>query len=265
MNLFVSNIRLAKDIALRELGSKYKRSLIGWGWLVLTPLCLLGIYSLVFGHIFGIEWSTPMPDSGEGKVGFVLPFFVGLAAYLAITDVVNSSSVLFTSKRTYVIKSPFPIWVLWAANLMRAGIHALVAIALVLLLALFQGRLGLSGMFWLMVSFAVSTLFVLAVSLLLASLGPFIGDVSEVMRLLMRVLFYASPITYPLEMVPSGIREWMWLNPLTCIVELLRNPIVFNQMPAATVLLGFGVLSLLLFVIACWVFKRVKGVVADVV
>ena len=255
-------LRLAWDLARRELEAKYKRSLIGPAWLVLTPLCLLAIYWLVFGLVFKVQWRAP---AGDAPVGFLLPFFVGLVTYLSLSDVVNSSTTLFASKRTYVVKSPFPVWVLWVANLMRAGVHAAVAFALVLAVALFQQRLSLAGLGGLVLSLALCVAFIAAASLLLAALGPFIGDISDTMRLVLRVLFYATPITYPLSMVPAPWRDWMWLNPLTAMVELLRSPIVFSTLPAPSQVLGFTLGTVFLVALATWIFSRVKGVISDVV
>jgi lipopolysaccharide transport system permease protein len=260
--LLYGNLRLAWDLARRDLASAHRRSLVGIVWIVLTPLGLLGIYSMVFGAIFGVEWKNPHHGAG---VGFVLPFFVGLVMYLALSDVVNSSAVLFASRRTYVVKSPFPIWVLWVANLMRAGVHALVGLGLVLIVALFQGRLTMPGVAGMLVGLLLALLFLCGISLLLASLGPFIGDISEATRLLLRVLFYATPITYPLTMVSERWRDWMWFNPLAVIVELLRSPIVFGTLVPARPTLVFLAGSLLLGAIALWVFRRVSGVISDVV
>ena len=263
-NLFKEHIRLAWDLARRDLSAKYRRSALGVVWLILTPLCLLGIYSLVFGGIFGIEWK--MLHHGDTiSVGFALPFFVGLSVYLALSDVVNSSTVLFASKRTYVVKSPFPLWVIWVANLLRAAVHTGVALLLVLALALFQQRLTLVGVGWMFVGLLCCGVFASALSLMLAALGPFIGDISEASRLLLRVLFYATPITYPMTFVPQPYRDWMWLNPLASMVELLREPIVFGQTPPLLVLGILFVFSLLLFGVALWVFQRVKRVISDVV
>ena len=258
------NLRLAWDLARRDLASKHRRSLVGALWIVLTPLGLLGIYSLVFSVIFGVEWKLPHQPQGAGA-GFVLPFFVGLVVYLALSDVVNSSTVLFASKRTYVVKSPFPIWVLWLANLLRAGVHALVGLVLVLAVAAAQGRLTAAGLGGLAAGVALCLLFMCGLSLLLAALGPFIGDISEAMRLLLRVLFYATPITYPLSLVPEAWRGWMWLNPLTCMVELLRNPIVFGAFAPPLPTIAFAAGSAALALASVWVFRHVSGVISDVV
>lgn len=257
------HLRLAWDLARRDLTAKYKRSLIGPMWLLLTPLGLLGIYWLVFGLIFGVEWKVPhRPDEG---IGFLLPFFTGLVAYLTLSDLVNSSSVLFAAKRTYVVKSPFPIWVLWVANLMRAGVHTGVMLALLLAVALLQHRLTWTGLAWLVPALAICALFVCGLSLLLAALGPFIGDISEAMRLLLRILFYATPITYPLTLVPEPWRGWLWINPLTAMVEVLRAPLVFGAMPPPALLIAFPLAGALLIFLAAWIFHCVKGVISDVV
>jgi len=257
------HLRLAWDLARRDLAAKYKRSLIGPLWLLLTPLGLMGIYWLVFGLIFGVEWKVPhRPDEG---IGFLLPFFTGLVIYLTLSDLVNSSSVLFAAKRTYVVKSSFPVWVLWAANLMRASVHAGVMIVLLLAVTLLQHRLTWNGLAWFVPALAMCALFLCGLSLLLAALGPFIGDISEAMRLLLRILFYATPITYPLSMVPESWRGWMWLNPLTAMVEVLRAPLVFGTMPAPALLIGFPLGGAALLLLAVWIFHRVKGVISDVV
>lgn len=256
------NLGLAWDLARRDLAAKYRRSAMGLVWLVLTPLGLLGIYALVFGHIFGISW--PAPEGGT--VGFVLPFFVGLVLYLVLSDAVNSSTTLYSSKRTYVVKSPFPLWVLWASNLLRASAHAAINLALVLLLALAHGRLTPAGVAWLvLVALPLCAAFIASLALLLSALGPFIGDISEAMRLLLRVLFYATPITYPLALVPQAWREWMWLNPLTCMVEILRDAVVFGRLAPLPAIAGFAAATALLALASAWIFGRVKGVVSDVV
>jgi lipopolysaccharide transport system permease protein len=121
---------------------------------------------------------------------------------------------------------------------------------------------GLGG---LAIGVALCVLFMCSLSLLLAALGPFIGDISEAMRLLLRVLFYATPITYPLSLVPEAWRGWMWLNPLTCMVELLRNPVVFGSLAPASPTLVFLGGAALLAALSFWVFRRVSGVISDVV
>ncbi|WP_323165110.1 ABC transporter permease [Pseudomonas atacamensis] len=259
---FAECFRLAWDLARRDLQAKYKRSFLGVFWMVLTPLCLLCVYTVVFGGILKVSWNEPGSDV---SVGFVLPFFIGLSIYLLISDVVNSSTVVFSSKRTYVVKSPFPLWVLWLANLMRAYVHGVIYAIMVIILCVAFSVIGMHNIGWAFVLLLLSVVIISALSLILSVIGPFIGDISEAVRLLMRVLFYAAPISYPVSMAPEAYRFILWLNPLTVIVEPLREALVFGKGPSLVVFASLASSALLLSVFSIWLFNRIKGVVADVV
>jgi lipopolysaccharide transport system permease protein len=253
---------LAIDIAVRDLEAKYKRSFAGLFWLVLTPLGMLGLYWMVFGIILNVSWQDP---STSEKVGFVLPFFIGLIVYLFLADVVVSSANLFVSKRNYVIKSSFPLWVLWVANLIRAAAHGLVNLGLLTMLAFHDNRFYWDGALWAFAIVASGLLFIASASLLISCIAPFIGDISEAAGLALRVLFYTAPVTYPLEIVPANYRFFLWFNPLTHIIEPVRRAIVYGKAPDVTLMLLFIAMSLLLFFLSLWVFKRTEGVIPDVV
>jgi len=259
---FAECFRLAWDLARRDLQAKYKRSFLGLFWMILTPLCLLCVYTVVFGGILKVSWREPGSDV---SVGFVLPFFIGLSIYLLVSDIVNSSTVLYSSKRTYVVKSPFPLWVLWLANLMRAYVHGVIYAVMVLILCLAFSVINLHGVAWALVLLVLTLAIISALSLILSMVGPFIGDISETVRLLMRVLFYAAPISYPVSLAPEAYRFLLWLNPLTLIVEPLREALVFGRGPSLFVFLSLASSALVFSILSVWLFNRIKGVVADVV
>lgn len=224
---FHDKLRIPLDLAITDLVATYKRTSLGWLWLVLTPMALLGIYTLVFGALLNVRWAAP----GGSSVGYSLPMFVGLVIYLFVSDLVNSSTSLFVSKRTFVVKSSFPIWMLWMANLLRAGMASGAALAILMVFALVSGTLTWRGIGYSVVVVLCAVPCIAAVSLVLAVVGPFIGDISQSVRLGLRLLFYATPITYPLAAVPAAYRDWCWLNPLTPIVEPLRQALVFGTQP----------------------------------
>jgi lipopolysaccharide transport system permease protein len=255
-------IWLAVDIARRDIQAKYKRSLAGLCWVLLTPLAMVGIYWTIFGLIFHVSWQDPLTNE---SVGFVLPFFAGLAFYLFFTDLIVSSANLFVAKRNYVKKSAFPLWVLWLANVIRAGAHWSINIGILLLLAIGEQSLTMLGLFWMIPAILSGLLFVGAVSLLVSCLGPFIGDINEAAGLILRILFYTAPVTYPATVVPERYQIFLWFNPLTHLVEPLRRAIVFSSQPELPPLMIFNVLSFLLWGLSLWVFRRTRGVVADVV
>jgi lipopolysaccharide transport system permease protein len=254
--------RLALDLAIRDLEARYKRSMVGWVWLFLTPVVLIGIYWMVFSVVLQVTWEHPITKE---KAGYVFPFVAGLLFYIFFTDALVSSTTLFVSKRTFVIKSAFPIWVLWLANIIRAATHASTTLIILLIIVFTKQPLSSAAIIWSLVALFNGLLFTCAVSLLFSCLGPFIGDMTEVNQLALRVLFYVSPIAYPLDKVPENVRVFLWFNPLTYIVEPLRNAVVFAEPPEPIRMIFFSLFSFLLLSLAIWVFRRTKGVIADVV
>jgi lipopolysaccharide transport system permease protein len=255
-------IRLAVDLARRDIQAKYKRSLAGLCWFVLTPLGNVGLYWTIFGQIFHVSWRDPLT---KDSVGFVLPFFAGLAFYLFFTDLIVSSANLFVAKRNYVKKSAFPLWVLWLANMIRAGAYWSVNVGILLLLAIAEQRLTLLGLFWMTPAILTGLLFAGALSLLISCFGPFIGDINEAAGLILRVVFYTAPVTYTVSLVPENYRVFLWFNPLTHVVEPMRRAIVFSTQPELSLLILFNILSSLLLGLSLWVFRRTRGIIADVV
>src|SRR5690606_35461452 len=112
---------------------------------------------------------------------------------------------VISSKRNYVRRSPFPIWVLWLSNLMKAGVPALVSVAVLIALAAGLGLLKVGAVLFVPLALGLIFLTTAAVSVPLAMLGPFFGDLQEGARVLFRVLFYAAPISYPITLINE---EW---------------------------------------------------------
>lgn len=256
------SLRIASDLAARDLRSRYAGSAMGIVWFLVTPLLMMGIYATVFGIVLKLSWRNPVTGA---SAGFFVPFVAGMAVYLLAADLVISSLSLFAAKRSYVKKSPFPIWVLWLANLMRAGAHALVNLLILLGAAVLSGVLTPSGLLWLVPAIAVIAAFSAATSLFLAVLGPFLSDLSEAARVAMRLLFYAAPVTYPLAIVPERLRWLSWSDPLTWLIEPLRNAVAFGIGPAPGGFLVLIAATAALGAVSYWLFRRLKGAIIDVV
>lgn len=259
---FWKNVRIAWSLCLKSLEGRYARSAIGPLWLVLTPLSMLLLYWGVFSLVLGVKWS-PKPN-GE-PLNYVVPFMAGLAIYLYLAEVITKSLNIFVSRRNYVRKSPLPLWVLWLSAFMAATITGAVNLALLVALLAVHGMLTITGFIAaLPVIVVIVTLFG-ALSLFLALIGPFAGDVANTVGVIMRVLFYTAPVSFPLTLVPASVAPYLWLNPLTPLIELLRSTLVFGQFPPALPFLATASVALGLALLALWLNQRVAHAVRDVV
>lgn len=256
------SIGIAWSLCLKSFETRYARSALGLLWLVLTPIATLALYWSVFGLVLGVKWPA---QPGGDEAGYIVPFMAGLAIFLFFGEMVSRSLAVFVSRRNYVRKSPVPLWVLWLADFMGAGIIGAINLALLIALALIYGRLTLNGFVWTLPVILFIVVFFAGISLILSLIGPFWGDVANSVPVVLRFMFYTAPITFPLSQVPEKVQHILWLNPLTALVEMLRGSVVFDTAPSPFLLVALAAIALTAITLAAWLYSRVADAVRDVV
>ena len=245
------------QLTRREVEGRYRGSFLGIFWSFVSPLVLLGIFTFVGGVVLKIRWS----ESSTGGLGdFALMLFAGLIAYNIFSECVSRAAGLIVAVPSYVKKVVFPLEVLPVSVLGSALFHGLVSLT-----ALFTFSLVHRGTLpWTVVLLPLAAaplaLLSLGLSWFLASLGVFFRDLGYALPLLLQVVFFATPIMYPAEIVPSRLRAALRLNPLAWTVESFRALIFRGALPDWVGLVawtaGAGVFMLLGY---AWFMKTRKG------
>ncbi|WP_327205971.1 ABC transporter permease [Rhizobium beringeri] len=148
---------------------------------------------------------------------------------------------------------------------MRVSVGSAVNFLVLASMALIAGLLSLKSLAAIPQALLLVVVAASAISLFLSLLGPFFKDLDELSRILLRVLFYTSPITYPLSTVPERFAGYLWANPLTVLVEAVRNSFVFGLAPFPLSYVVMLVSSLALFGAGVWLYSRLRGPIVDVV
>jgi lipopolysaccharide transport system permease protein len=246
----------------REVQQRYRGSYLGLLWSFVTPLALLLVYTFVFSVIFQARW--PGMDSG-GHAEFAMALFIGLIAFNVFSETLLASSKLIVDHPNYVKKVVFPLEILPLSTLGAAVIHSLFS----LLILLAGSVLVFGGIPWTIVFLPLMYLPLLllcaGLGWFFASLGVFIRDIRHLLTVAVQLLFFLTPIFYPLEAIPYPYRYAIFLNPLTFIVNHFRRVALFGQTPDW---LEFGLMTLLAGVVCqlgyIW-FMKSKKTFADVV
>lgn len=253
--------RTAYALAVRDLRSRYARSVLGPLWLFLTPLLLLAVYYFVFGVALKVEWKSP---SGE-PISYVTPFFTGLILYLYFADIIGSSLALFVGKRNYIQRTSVPLTTIWFSFWIRATLQFLPTFLILWIVASLLGSFSIIGLVGSIITVIVFSLVMMAVSLPLAALGPFFNDLSQTVSPLMRALFYTAPITFPISFIPERFQVFLYANPLTMPTLELRKSVVFGNWPNP-INLGFVLAAALVIgLIGFGLLRRLERVIPDVV
>lgn len=253
---------LIRQFTWREVIGRYKGSYLGVLWSFANPLALLLIYTFVFGVVFDARW----PQARHGSLSeFALTIFCGMIAFNVFGETVTRAPQLITSVPNYVKKVVFPLEILPVSALGAALFHAGVSLTVLLLAELLvNGNLP-----WTVVLLPLPLLPLVLLSAgcawLLASLGVFVRDIGYAIVPLMQMLFFATPIFYPLEAVPRRVQALIGLNPLATIVESCRQLIVWGQIPSLAPLLIWSLIGLAVAALGYAFFMRSKRAFADVI
>lgn len=252
--------QLLRQLAWREVQSRYRGSWLGVLWSLLTPLLTLGLYTFVFSVVFESRW-----EAGKGtEIDFALNLFAGLIVFNLFAETVNAAPGLIINNPTYVKRVVFPLEMLPLARLLSSLVQAGFSLTILLAGALFY-RGAISGTLLLLpLALLPILLFTLGVSYFLASLGVFVRDIGNLVGLVTTALLFLSPVMYPLSRLPPDMQPMLAFNPLVAMLENFRRVVLESAWPEWG---SWGAVSLV-GLILCWAglgwFLRSKSAFADV-
>lgn len=230
IELFTSqwrNRELIIQMVKRELNSRYQGSFLGILWAFIQPLILLVVYTFVFSEVFNARWGTQV----SGKTDFALALFTGMTVHNLFTEVLNKSPTLITSNTSYVKKIIFPLEILPTITIGTASIQAAISAGTILAINLLVTKQIAISALTLPLVLLPLIFFVMGISFILASLGVYIRDLSQSIGLITSVSVFLSPVFYPISALPEKYRGWLYLNPLTYIIEETRNVMLWGNFP----------------------------------
>jgi ABC-2 type transport system permease protein len=236
----------------RDLKVRYSTSALGYLWSILDPLVMAAIYWVVFTQIFH-----------RGRVGeepYIVFLLTALLPWTWFNGVVSDSTKAFTKEAKLIrsTKIPRSIWI--SRLVLSKGIEFLVSIPVIIVFAVYTqftstpAHLGWH-LVYLPLAIVMEATLALACGLIVAPLVVFFRDLERAIKLGLRFLFYASPIIYGLEQVPSRLRDILAFNPISGIFSLYRSAFFPKELNWFDVGIS-GVVTVILLVIGILVFRR---------
>jgi lipopolysaccharide transport system permease protein len=242
--------------SVREIKVRYKQSLLGVGWAVLQPLALMAIFTLVFS-LFARLPSDGIPYPLFSYTSLLIWTFFSTSITFAIPTLVNNFNL--------VTKIYFPREILPIASVVAAFVDFLLA-SIILLVVVFIYQVPLTlNVLWVPVIVAVQILLTVGVTLPASAFIVFYRDVRFVVPLGIQLWMYASPVIYPVSMVPERFRVLYALNPMVGIVDSYRRVIIQGEAPNLQYLAISTLVSLSLAGLGYLYFKRSEGSFADLI
>lgn len=254
-------IYLFFELTKRDVLSRYRGSLLGIAWSLITPLAMLAVFAFVFGSVFQTRWPG---NGGKSTIVFALQLYAGLTVFWFVSEIIARAPTLIVTQPNFVKKVLFPLEILPLVSLGSGLFH--LGINLLILLGgafLYFGSLPLSVL-TLPILILVLLPMLAGVGWILGALGVYLRDINAIVGVLLQMLMFLSPVFYPITAIPRSVRWAFHLNPLTFPIESLRAMIFEGKYPSMAGLMLYGFFSLVLAYAGYRLFRSLQKGFADV-
>jgi len=261
-NLVALNLRdlwhyrdLFHILTMRDIKVRYKQTFLGVAWAIMQPLFTMIIFTLLFGRL------ANMPSDG---VPYPLFAFAGLLPWTFFSNAVTNSGNSLVGSSNLITKVYFPRMVIPFAAVAAGLLDLVVAFGLMVLLMIYYGVGFSANMLMLPVLTVIMTLLAVGIGMFLSALNVKYRDIRYALPFLIQLGMFASPIIYPLSIIPEKWRWLMMLNPLSGLIEAYRAALFGRPFDWASLGVSLAMtVAILLF--SAYVFRKMERSFADVI
>lgn len=235
--------------------ANYLDSKLGALWIILQPIVETLIYATIFSLI--------LIRKPRGDAPFVLFFLSGMVLWQFFASALIKSSTLISAKINVISQIKFPSQTLILVDFLEKFVDFLVAFFILVVLSMFFGYFPTITYIYVPAILFIFFTFTAGAMFILATLGAFIQDISQITGLALRFFLYFSGVLISSDMVPPRFVSFLNLNPLFFLIESFRNVILYASPPEPLLLLFWLVVSILFFFAGVSLFAKKDGIFAD--
>ena len=233
---------------IRDLKLRYQDTFLGFLWSLMKPLALGVVLSVALQTFVRIEVDEP----------YHLILLTGLFPWVWFQTSALLATASFAVNGPLIKKVPFPRFILPFATILNSGLHFLLTIPILIILLAIDGRYpDATWLIGIPMLVALQLALLMGIILVVASLNVFFRDLEHLVEVFLTLLFYLSPILYPLSKVPERWQPLLQINPMTSLIEAWRQLFMNNTLPGTDIwpALLFAAASVLLGIM---IFRRLE-------
>lgn len=239
----------------RDVKVRYKQTALGAAWAIIQPLFTMLIFTLFFGRLAG------MPSDG---IAYPLFAYAALLPWTFFSNAVTNSSNSLVGSANLITKVYFPRMIIPGAAVAAGLVDFLIAFVILAAMMIYYDIAATLNLLMLPLLIVLTSLLALGVGMFMSALNVKYRDIRYALPFMIQIWMFASPIIYPVSLLPE---KWRWLivlNPLTGIIEAFRSSLFGREFDwpslGVSVLITFGLL-----VYSAYNFKKMEKSFADVV
>jgi len=247
---------LLYSLVSRDIKVRYKQTLIGAGWAILQPVMTMVVFTIVFGK-FAKMSSDGLP--------YPIFAYAALLPWNLFSHSLTRGGASVVGNAGLVSKIYFPRLILPLSGVLSPMVDFAISFVILVVMMSWYGILPGRGVFALPLFLLLTTLTALAVGLWLAALNVRYRDIGHAIPFLAQLWLFASPVAYPVSVVPENWRWLYSLNPMAGVIEGFRWALLGRQSPDLAVIAISSLTVLLLLLAGVVFFRYTERTFADIV
>lgn len=241
----------------RDLKLRFQQTVIGVLWIVLQPLLLMLIFSVIFGILIRVP---------TGETPYHLFFLPAFIVWQFFTQVINASAYSLVGNIGVILKSYFPRLALPLSAVAGALVDFGISFLILLAFLLADGRFSITLRYLLLPGLIfLTTFFASGLGLLFGALMVVFRDMKNLLAFILMIWMYLTPIMYPISIVPEKYRVFLYLNPMTSLMDAYRWIFLREgNLPRLDYLIISSVTALIVWFCSAVIFRAMENKIADV-
>lgn len=242
-----------------EFVSRFARSKLGGFWMILQPLSQVLIYALILSAVL----SAKLPGI-ESQYAYAIYLTAGFLGWVLFSEIIDRCINLFIQQGNLMKKMKFPKITLPTIVVGSALLNNVMLLVAILVVFAALGHFPTIQVLWLPLLTLAMVAIALGVGLVLGILNVFIRDVGLVVPILLQVMFWFTPIVYPISIIPEGLQQIVkTFNPIYPIIRGYQDVLVYGQAPDLGQVVLTMVIGLVILAFGLFLFRRANAEMVD--
>lgn len=247
---------LIRVLAEREFQARYKQTVLGIAWALITPVLLVIVFSVFVEHVANVD---------TGDAPYVLFAYIALIPWGFFSSSLTRGGGILVMESSTLNKVRCPREIFPLAGVASAGIDMVVSTFVFAGLVVVTGYELRITVFWVPLVLLLQVAYVVGAVLLLSVLAVYLRDVLQALPLLLQLGLFATPVAYGIEAIPEGWWPvYAFLNPLAAVIESYRQTVLYGYAPPWELFLPAAASTTLLLGGAFLLFKKLEPGIADI-
>lgn len=252
MNFIKKNeLFLLEEVVTKNFSAKYKGSVLGIFWTVLSPLLMMALFTILFSTLFN-----------QRIVNYPIYFLCGWCLFQFFSSSVSGSMEALRANKNILQTTAVPKYIFVLGGIISDFLNFIIMMGLLIVVMIITK----SPFFWSTLPFAIIPVFSLVImliglGLIVSIVCVYYTDIKYLWSVISMMFMYASAIFYPMAIIPEPFQSYLCLNPLYWVIDQFRCFVYQGIIPDIFNMVNLFILSLVIFVVGIIIFKKYENTI----